>query len=159
MIKRYFGCVAGPVEHGFTSEKSPNSDAVNATGELAAFPALHAVGMALLMKFGIGIQELRRDPCAAAARTRCSATLHDFTKSAIHGDFENAFPNDFAEAVRDMKLVQLKNRARIRRPPRDRLDGPGKNPTAIGEQEPWNGQITADSYEAFRVRAQSARKG
>src|SRR5438105_3858396 len=99
VIERDFRGVAHAVKHGFARENSANGNAVDSTNELAALPAFETVSMSLLMKFGVGVEEFTCDPRAAAARSRGGATFHDFTEGAIDGDFENAFPNDFAQVV------------------------------------------------------------
>ena len=139
VVQGDFGGVADAVEHGFAGEKAADSNAVDAADKFVILPAFEAVGVALLVKLGIGFKEFAGNPGGAATGSGRGAAFHDLGKSAIDRDLENAFADDFGEAVGDVELVEFENGAGIRRPPGNGSISPGKNAAAIGEEQPRNG--------------------
>jgi len=62
--------VADLVEHGFPRKETAHRHPVNSADELAALPALQAVGVALLVQLRVGLDKLGADPRAPAAGSR-----------------------------------------------------------------------------------------
>ena len=75
--------------------------------------------MTPFVQLGVGCDEFRRDPGAASLGTGCGARLHHLLECFINRDLEGFLPDDFGQAFRDMKIVQLDDATRIRRPPGD----------------------------------------
>src|SRR5438876_473817 len=117
--------------------------------------------VAEVVKRRVGLDKLRTDPGALAARRRPGATLHDLRERAVGCDFENAFANDVRQTFRSVEAIQLKNRARIGRPPRNWIVSPGKHPVAIRQQESRRGQVCAysDQTVAGSAALRRARVG
>ena len=151
-----FGSIAHAMEHGFACEKASDSDAINPADKFVVLPAFETMGVTLLVQLRVGFKELAGDPGATTARARSGTAFHHLNESAINCYLEYAFANDFGEAVGDVELIEFKNSARIRRPPRDGLVGPGENAAAISKQQSRNGQVAANRYEAFSVGTQRA---
>lgn len=147
VIQGDFGCVRRTMEHRFAGEQSSNRHAVDSAGEFAAAPALDAVSVTLAMKRRISLNELRADPSGASAWSGCGATLDRVEKRAIDRDFKSSLTQRSRQATRHMKAVQLENPAWIGRPPSDRVDTPGKDAAAIGQQKPLDGKVTSDRDE------------
>ena len=153
MVKRCFRRVADPVEHGFAREESANGHAVDAADELRSLPAFNAVRVTFFVQPRIGIDEVGAEPGALASGSRLRARLDDFAKGAVNSDFKDAVANHSRQTFRNMEPVQLKNRARVGRPPRDGVVGPGENPAAIRQQQTRHRQITADGDQAVKFTA------
>lgn len=139
MIERDFRGIADAVEHRFPREKTANCYAINSADELSFQPAFKAMGVALFVQLSVGLEKLAGDPRRATPRAWGSARLYNLAEGAINRNLENAFTNDFGQALGNVKLIEFKDCAWIRRPPRDGFDGPGEDATAIGEQKSRNG--------------------
>src|SRR6266496_4206834 len=153
MVERDFRCIADAMEHGFAREETADRDTVNAAGEFAGLPAFDAVGMSFFVQSGVGLDEPGADPGAFAAWSGRSATFNDPPEGAIPRDFENALAQDSRQTFRNMKSVQVKNGARVRRPPGDRIVGPGEDAVSISQQQAGDGQIAADGDQAVKLAA------
>ncbi len=101
--------------------------------EFVALPALNAVRVPLLVQSRVGIDELRRYPRTVPSSRRRGATFHDAGKGLIIRNRKRTALNELRQAARHMELIDFKYCARIGRPPRDRINGPGKNPVPVSE--------------------------
>lgn len=69
MDQCHFRGISGPIEHRLSCEEATDRNAVETTHQLAIdIPDLDRVSPAESVKFGIGINELRRDPSAVTVR-------------------------------------------------------------------------------------------
>src|SRR2546427_11546699 len=129
-----FRGVGNAMKHRFAGEEAANRHAINAADKRLALPAFEAMRMAVLMEERIGFEEFRGNPGAPPPGSRSSTGLHDLTESFVSGDVEVLFAQLPGEAARNVKMVELKNRPRIGRPPGHRVGGPGKDSGAISQE-------------------------
>src|SRR5215813_1701211 len=148
-MQRDFGSIADAVKHGFTRKEATDCHAINPSHELIILPAFNAVRVAFFMHLSIRLKKFGCYPGSATTGSRGRAALHHVAKGAIDCDLENAFANDSGKTARDVKLFEFENGPRVRRPPGNRINGPGKNAVAISEQQARHRQITADGNEAL----------
>src|ERR1700693_2312299 len=94
---------------------------------------------------GVGVDHLRRDPYPLARSVGAGAD--DLSERLIDRHGETTLAQRPGEAARDMKAVQLEDRARVRRPPEDwrRFVEEGENAAAIGFEQAPRTQIAADA--------------
>src|SRR5512135_2429531 len=119
------------------------------------------MGKTQAMEFNISFLHLRRDPGAALALSRyLRAGCDHIFKDAIEGHVENLSAQRFAKAARNLELIQIENKAGIRRPPKNRLvlRIPRENTDAIGFQQTLTGKIAAHGDETARVGVIRRRK-
>src|SRR5512139_1384432 len=112
------------MEHGFGREKSAKADAVNAAHKFALAPAFDTVGVTVFVEARVGFDKLRRDPGFFASGSWRGTALHDLAKGAVAGDFKRSLAHELREAAGNVDFLQLENRARVGRPPRERVDRP-----------------------------------
>jgi len=158
MTQGQLGSITLAMEHGFPGKQPARRHAVNPACQPPFPPALHAVRVACLVQPRIGLDEFGRYPRAFTTGSRRRATPYHLFKPAVHCDFKNAPPDHLVQTFRNPEAVQLKNRPRVRRPPTDRPDRPGKNPAAIRRQQPGHGQVTPHRYQSPRIRPARIRK-
>ena len=87
--------------------------------------------MAQTVKFAVGVEEFGTDPSGIGVSS-VGTVFHDLFKRGVEGDLVVALTETTAKAARDMKAVPFEDRARIRRPPRQRIDAPGEDSGAVG---------------------------
>src|ERR1035438_5104758 len=103
------------------------------------------------MQLRIGPDKLGADPRAPATRCASGAPPHHPSKCAVHRNAEYPLSDDLCQAVRHMEAVQLEDAAWLGRPPRDRVHGPGKEPAAVGQQQPRRGHVPPNRHQPLAI--------
>ena len=114
--ERHLGGVGFAAEHGFTEEGVTHGDAVQTADEFSFAPGFDGMGQPAFVQHTIGLNHLRRDPCAAGGipGPRSRAVLHDIAEGGIEGDVE-FFPSQcLAQTARDLQLRWKQHGARVR---------------------------------------------
>src|SRR5262245_11243452 len=111
------------------------------------------MGVALFVKRRISLSHSGRDPGAAfrILRPWSCTMLHDVMETGIERDPKDTGTKAALQAAGDVEVFREEHRARIRRPPEDRLIFviPGKDSVAIGFEQPFNPKIATDREQAF----------
>ena len=102
-------------------KQRPRDDAVKAAGELAVLPGFQRMGITQLVQPNIRLAHVLRDPSAVLIQAGLRAAVDDFAESAVKGEVEDFFIQDFFQTARNMNLGREKDKTRIGRPPQDRF--------------------------------------
>src|ERR1039458_4623525 len=103
------------------------------------------------MQLRVGGDKLGADLRAPATRRASRPPLHHPSKCGALTSAEHLLPDDLCEAVRHVEAVELKDAARLWRPPRDGVHGPGKDSAAVGQQQPRRGQVSPNRHQPLAV--------
>nr|GFD52601.1 hypothetical protein [Tanacetum cinerariifolium] len=84
---------------------------------------------------------------------RLRAGAYDRRKVLVEGHLILLLAQHFGQAAGNVQFLRKQYRARIRRPPEDRLSLliPGKAAVAIGPDQPVGGQVAASGQEPVRL--------
>ena len=105
------------MKHRFAKERAADGDAVKSAGEFIFAPRFDRMRVAELVQPLVAFDDLAIDPGVLAFR----AGPNHVAKAMVDLDLENFFPGDASQRVRDMKILQRNDRARVRRKPSDRI--------------------------------------
>src|SRR3990167_2812637 len=86
--ERHLGGVGFAAEHGFTEEGVTHGDTIKTADQFSLAPGLDGVGEPPVVQHTIGLEHLRRDPCATGWTPGPwqRAMPHDIAEGGIEGD-------------------------------------------------------------------------
>jgi len=145
MGERNLAGIAHAAEHALAEEGAADANAVEPADQLLRVPRLHAVGAAEAVELEIGCTHLGCDPGAGTRRARCRTSVDHASEIPVDREVETAVAQRLGETAGAAELLRKEDRARVWRPPQDRLSRgiPGKDAAAIGSDEPLGGKVTA----------------
>ncbi len=109
--------VSHAMKHRFAKERAADRNTIKSAGEFVFAPSFDRVRVAELVQALVALDDVAIDPSVFALGT-CP---NHFAKAIVHLDFENFFPGDASQRVRNMKIFQRNNRAWVGREPGDRI--------------------------------------
>ncbi len=128
-------CVGPDREHAFAEEGAPQSYAVEAADQLAIFPGLDRMGVAVLMEADIARLDLGVDPGVVPRR----AVAKDIGKGPVAAHLEAIGTKLLAQRMGEMEAVERKDRPPPRLDPEDVLRvaavGHRKDADRVGAQK------------------------
>src|SRR5207244_3752860 len=131
--ERDLGSVAFAMKHRFAEKRTADRDTVKPAGESAFAPRLNRMSVSKLMQPLVTLDDLAIDPGIFALR----AGANHLAKCILALDLKNSFAGKAPQRVRDAKVVERNDRARMGREPADRIvsERHRKNTEAITLQQ------------------------
>src|SRR5206468_2361665 len=105
------------MKHRFAKERAADGNAVKSAGEFVLAPRFDGMRVAEVMQAFVAFDNFAVNPGVLAFR----AGPNHVAKAIVDRDLENFLPSDAFQRVRDMKIFQRNDRARIGRKPRNRI--------------------------------------
>src|SRR5205807_6731009 len=97
------------MKHRFAKERAADGNAVKSAGEFIFAPGFDRMRVSELVQALVAFNDLAIDPGVVAFST-CA---NHFTEAIVDLDFENIFSGDTFQGVRNVKVLQRNDRARI----------------------------------------------
>lgn len=154
MDQRNFRRIVGPREHRLARKEPLGGHPVEPTHQLVTPPGLEGVGVTGLVQGHVRVLQLGGDPGARALGSGGAAGLDHPREGPVDGDGIGAASDHLGQAAGHVQLVQLQDRPGIRRKPGHGHvfgDRPGEDATLVGEEQPLDGEVTADRHQAVPV--------